>query len=229
MKIGIIGGSALVGSERFPNLEKKIVATKYGKVEVLADRSLCFLNRHARGLPPHMINHRANISVFEKLGIKEVIGISSVGSLKESLAPGTLVVIDDYIQLSGIQTFNDKELKFVVPGFSERLRKILIGSARQLGIDFSDKGTYIQTQGPRFETKAEIRMFSRFADVVGMTLGNEITLAKEKGLDYACMCSVDNYANGIGQEINWEKIQQIQKRNVANIRKILELSIGKIR
>lgn len=230
MRIGIIGGSTLLDSAIFPKLTRIMVTTSYGAVEALSSDKVCFIQRHQKNLPPHRINHRLDVAAFEQLGIKKVIGVSSVGSLKKSLAPGKIVVIDDYIQLSNIHTFCDQEMIFTVPGFSEELRKLIVQTARKLKIPLVAKGTYFHTTGPRFETKAEIRMMSSFADVVGMTIGNEATLMKEKGIDYACMCTVDNFANGISKsEINWQKIKSCQKQNLVDVKKILDAIVRKVK
>jgi 5'-methylthioadenosine phosphorylase len=115
----------------------------------------------------------------------------------------------------------------VTPGFDEGLRLILLRAAENLNLDIVKHGVYVQSKGPRLETPAEVRFFSSLGDVVGMTVASEATLAKEVGVGYACICSVDNYANGmspkpLGMEeildnavINTNKIVNILKEAVS--------------
>jgi len=222
--IGIIGGSALLNTRLFPDARPKTVSTEYGKVDVLISGKICFIQRHGKDTPPHMINHEANIMALKKMGIKEIIAVSSVGSMKKSIKPGDLVIMDDFIQLSDIPTFFDKSIKFTAPQLSEKLRRLLAESAR--GFDCHSRGTYLQTRGPRYETKAEIQMMKNFADVVGMTIASEATLAIEQEMEYACICSVDNYANGLSSEqISWDKIVAKQKQNVEKVKRILAVAL----
>jgi len=114
-------------------------------------------------------------------------------------------------------------MKFTRPEISEQLRKEIIDRAKSLKIDIHETGTYIQTRGPRFETKAEVKMFSQFADVVGMTISSEATLACEAQIPYAVICSVDNYAHGIGTELGMEEITRYQEKTLKVISRIIEV------
>ncbi|MFH1511479.1 MAG: MTAP family purine nucleoside phosphorylase [Candidatus Woesearchaeota archaeon] len=226
--IGVIGGSSLLEAQIFPDCKPKKVKTEYGDVEVFISKKMCFLQRHGKGIPPHKINHKANISALKQMGVDRILAVSSTGSMNRKLKPGDLVVIDDYMQMSGIPTFYDSTIRFTPPKIDEKLSQMLVMAAADRGILVHKKGVYLQTQGPRFETKAEIRMFSRFADVVGMTVASEATLANEAGIPYACICSVDNYANGIGEDIGWEKIVAIQKKTIAIIKTIVLEAVRRI-
>lgn len=219
--IGIIGGTGVIGSGLVKAKERR-VKTKYGTVTIIQTPNYYFLQRHAKGVQPHMINHKANIEALRSLGVKESMAISSVGSLKKEIKPGDLVVIDDYMQLSGIPTFFDKKIMFTRPAISEELRARIIAAAKKLKLKVHSKGTYIQTHGPRYETKAEIRLFAHYADVVGMTIASEATLANEAEIEYACICSVDNYAHGLSADkISWGLITKNQKRNLVHLSKLL--------
>lgn len=200
-KIAIIGGSG------FKNYKNK---------------NILFVIRHRNGIPPHKINHIANLKAIKKTGIKNIIGICSVGSLQKNILPGTFLVPNDYINLHNIQTIHHKKAVHIIPGLNEELRNSIIKSAKKLKINFLDKGIYYQTQGPRFETKAEIKMISHFADIVGMTMANEATLAQEMGLKYAALCTVDNFANGINNELLEKDWQDGQKNNFSTITKLLD-------
>lgn len=208
-KIAIIGGS---GFESF---------NKKGAV---------FLQRHGKGscVPPHKINHRENILSLKKSGCEAIIGVNSVGSLKKEIAPGSIVIPDDYINLKNIQTYYDLEVKHITPGLDENLRQEIIDAAGKINAAVVENGVYIQTIGPRLETKAEINMLKNYGDVVGMTMANEATLARELGLKYASICSVDNYAHGISkEEVTFENICAAQKKNREKIVKILNELLGK--
>ncbi|MFH1850601.1 MAG: MTAP family purine nucleoside phosphorylase [archaeon] len=216
--LGIIAGSAFLNAGR-----GKRVATRYGAAHAWISGEACILFRHGTGVPPHMVSHRANIAALKKLGAARAIGLFSVGSLRKKIRPGSVVVPSDYISLWDSATFFDRAARHVVPGLDKDLRKRLRAAAQQCGIG-SLEGVYVQTRGPRLETPAEAKMLSRFGDVVGMTMGTEATLAAEMGIAYAGICSVDNYANGIGaihpdeiikrQRVNSGRLMQIARRLV---------------
>lgn len=184
-------------------------------------RGVLFLNRHGKNIPPHKINHKKNISFLKKKGIKIIIGINSVGSLKKKIKVGTIVIPNDYINLKNIHTYCDIKAKHITPGLDQGLRKKIIASAKKSKIKILPKATYIQTIGPRFETKAEVNMIKNFADIVGMTMANEATLAKELNIKYASICVVDNYANGIADKKI--SIKDIIKNQDKNRKKIIRL------
>jgi 5'-methylthioadenosine phosphorylase len=126
-----------------------------------------------------------------------VIGVNSVGSLKEELPPGRIVIPHDYLSPWGILTFYEHQVVHITPSLDAGLRHSLIQGAQGAGMAFAPEGVYIQTIGPRLETKAEIAMLKNFGHVVGMTMAHEATLCQEVGLAYASICSVDNYCHGI--------------------------------
>ncbi len=188
----------------------------------LVKENIIFLQRHGSDVPPHKINHKENILSLKKQGAEVVIGINSVGSLKKEIKPGSIVIPDDYISLKDIQTYYDLEVRHITPGLDEDIRKKIIATASEINLKVIEKGVYIQAIGPRLETKAEINMIKNYADVVGMTMANEATLAKELGLKYASICSVDNYANGITEEpVTFEDIKMAQKKNKEKIERLL--------
>ena len=197
-KIAIIGGSSFFESSLFSGLDKKQINTKYGFVDFFDSDNYFFVQRHTKSmLPPHMINHKANLSAIKSLNPLFVLAINSTGSLKPEIKPGDIVIPHDFMQLSGIKTFFDENCVFSTPEISTDVRKVINASAKSSQIKILNQGVYLQTQGPRFETKAEVKFYSTIADLIGMTLADEATLAKELNLDYASICCVDNYANGI--------------------------------
>ena len=225
--LGIISGIIILqGKDLFDNLEEKEVATEFGKALVLFSDDIAFIPRHGKDrrhhILPHLINHQANLKALKDMGIKEVIGINSTGSLKRNLAPGTFVIPDDFLMLTETPTTVSGRAFHITPRLDEGVRQEWLAAARDCGINAVNGGIYWQTKGPRFETKAEIRMMSQFADVVGMTMASEAVVAQELGLSYASLCSVDNYANGLGErELTVDEILQHARRNAAVVLKIV--------
>jgi len=211
--------------------EKKGVETPFGEPSThfslgqLRGKEVVFLPRHGpHGIPPHRINHRANIYALKKLGVCEVIGVNSVGSLKKEIPPGWIVIPHDYLSPWQIVTFYENQAVHITPALHEGLRELLIRAAAKSGANFLKEGVYIQTIGPRLETKAEIAMLRNFGDVVGMTMAHEATLCQELGLGYASICSVDNYCHGIVEgPLSEEEISQRAKENAVQINRILSL------
>ncbi|MFH1055828.1 MAG: MTAP family purine nucleoside phosphorylase [Candidatus Altiarchaeota archaeon] len=219
--IGIIGGTVLSKTQFIEGGVGREVDTPYGKATVVEGDDITFIQRHGSGnIPPHMINHRANIWALSKLA-ESVIGVGSSGSLKLSIKPPAIVVPDDYID-SNPQTFYDNEIRHVTPGFDEGLRRQILSTARKSKIKVIDKGIYVQTRGPRLETKAEVRMLTKYADIVGMTIASEATLASELGLKYAAICSVDNYANGLTKKkLDFHEVKSAAMKQQASIEQII--------
>ncbi len=226
-RLGIIGGSSLSKSSPFALTQEEEIETPYGPPSSdmeLGDR-VAFLRRHGADyrIPPHRINHRANLWALKETGVSVVVGTSSVGSLQVETAPGSLVVPDDYVSLAEIPTFFDDEVRHITPTLDDGLKKQLVAAARKRGAPVRDGGVYVQTRGPRLETRAEIRVLQRFGDVVGMTMAAEATLAQELGLPYASLCSVDNYAHGVTKESpTFEDVRRTQESNMRVVQGVLQ-------
>jgi 5'-methylthioadenosine phosphorylase len=223
-KIGVIGGKFILKTEIWRKEKKKIIKTPYGKVEILNYKNSFLICRHGieGKIPPHRINHRANIFSFKKLNVKSIFGFNSVGSLKPKIKPGHFLVPDDYIDFDP-PTFFEKNPRFATPLLSERIRKILIKIAKKLKLKFWPRGIYFNTKGPKLETKAEINLIKKFADVVGMTMAKEATLANELNLEYASICSVDNFAHGITKApLSQEEIFKFQERSAKILERVIE-------
>lgn len=221
-EIGIIGGNYLLNLGILRNLKPKNIYTPYGKVFYYQIKKSFLIPRHGlKSLPPHRINHKANISAFKNFGAKYIVSFNSVGSLKKEIKPGQILVVSDYIDFNP-PTFYEKTAKHITPEISPKLREVLITTLRKLKMKFLKKGIYFQSKGPRLETKAEIDLIKNFSDVVGMTMASEATLAKELDLEYAAFCFVDNYANGIIKKpLSQREIEENQKKNVKKIEKII--------
>ena len=223
-RVAVIGGSGVLEIELFSGLVKREIETAYGRAVVEeGEGGLFFLQRHGTPpLPPHKLNHHANLVALKECGVKYVVAVNSTGSLQSELAPGSLLVPDDYFNPWAIKTFFDDRLEFVTPGLSERVRRAILETAKDLSIELVDGGTYIQTTGPRFETRAEVRVLAGWGAVVGMTLANEATLARELGLEYASLCLLDNYANGVcDQVVDFKEIEKAQQKNSQILARLL--------
>lgn len=230
-RLGIIGGSGLYESGLLEARRPEPHATPYGDpsapVEVGTFRGapVVFLARHGpdHAIPAHRVNHRANLWALREAEVGRVVATSSVGSLQREIEPGTFVVPEDFLSPWAIPTYHDDEVVHVTPGLDPGLRRALLEAGRAAGASLRDGGVYVQTTGPRLETRAEIRMFQRLGDVVGMTMAAEATLARELGLPYACICTVDNYCHGVVDEpLAYEEIVKVQREKADELRRILQ-------
>ncbi|MEW6103507.1 MAG: MTAP family purine nucleoside phosphorylase [bacterium] len=212
----------------FSPLCEKEIETEKGKAHLFIKEDIVFVPRHGKDktIPPHMINHCANILGLKSLGVSCIIAINSVGSLKENITPDDFLIPDDYINLWDTRTLYDEKIVHILPGLDEEIRILIKDKAMSCGINPIDGGVYVQTKGPRLETKAEIRFLKTLADVVGMTLASEATIAKELEIPYASLCLVDNYCNGIKEEpLSFSLIKEYQKKKMGVLKKFLNMFI----
>ncbi|MBF0426010.1 MAG: MTAP family purine nucleoside phosphorylase [Magnetococcales bacterium] len=200
-RTALIGGTSLLESPCFRHAGRQKVVTAYGEVELVVRGELIFLQRH--GLesytPPHRIDHRAHIAALHAAGVKRILAVGSVGSLRPEIAPGSVLFPDDFYAPHLAISFFEDARGHRTPGFDRPWREQLLTVWRQQGLPTPpvDGGVYWQTIGPRFETPAEVRAHQPMAHLVGMTLAAECILAGEMEIPYAALCMVDNYANGI--------------------------------
>jgi 5'-methylthioadenosine phosphorylase len=223
-KIGVIGGYFLLKTEIWKNSRKRKLKTPFGIFNFAQFKNTILVCRHGlkSNIPPHKINHKLNVFGLKKLKVKYVFGFNSAASLKRKIKPGSFLVPDDFIDFDP-PTFFDSSLNFITPRLSERIRKILIKALSQLKVNFWPKGIYFNTKGPRLETKAEINFIKKFADVVGMTMAKEATLAQELTLEYASLCSIDNFAHGITKTpLSQEDIFKAQEKSAKIFEKIIK-------
>ncbi len=168
-----------------------------------------------------MINHQAHMKALKDKGVTRVVAVNSTGSLNPDYPPGSLVIPEDYINLWDEKTFFNTSLTHITPCLDQELRLSLLAAAARCGIAVIGGGVYMQTRGPRLETKAEVRMLRNYADIIGMTLGSEASAAREIGLGYAGICSVDNYAHGLmGDSLSADDIRAKAGRSAENIKSI---------
>ena len=236
--IGILGGSALADAFNLEHEQAQFLVTPHGapsdppRVGTHAGVAVAFLPRHGKDhrIPPHKLNHRANLWALKKIGVTGVLGTSSTGSLKKTIRPGTFVVPHDFIGFWNIPTYFDDRVVHATPSLDETLRAALVGGAKDAKATVRARGVYVETTGPRLETRAEIAFFKTVGDVVGMTMASEATLASEIGVPYASLCTVDNFAHGIADEpLSFEGIRETQRSNAALTRAIVTKALERLR
>jgi 5'-methylthioadenosine phosphorylase len=225
--LGIISGTVLLHEQGLLDKAKETVkVNEFGRAVLMLSDAVALISRHGRDpqhhIFPHLINHRANLKALRDVGVTEVIGINSAGALKKKIKPGTIIIPDDFIMLTPCHSIHEDKAFHITPGLDPMIRRRCLDAACACGISAIDGGVYWQTVGPRLETKAEIKMISRYADIVGMTVASEAIIAKELALPYAALCSVDNYANGIGEhDITMEEISDHARLSGKTITRIL--------
>lgn len=233
-KIGIIGGSGMEDLLLTEGFGEKMVKTEYGEVRVkegeVGGKTVVFLNRHGKNyVPPSQINHRANIAAFKSEGVEDIIATAAVGSINRKMHPGELVLLTDFIDFTRgrVETFSEQSFIDVSRPYSSFLIKKILNAAVKLRIKAYPGATYVCTEGPRFETKAEIKMFGKLgADVVGMTNVPEVILAAEVGIPYAVIGVITNFAAGINpKKVSAEEVVRVMKDRKESLSKLLELVI----
>ncbi len=206
--IGIIGGTGLYSLEGFEMQEERVIETPFGMPSdalvggEISGRKIWFLPRHGKGhrILPSEINHRANIWALRSVGVRWIICVTAVGSLKEEYAPEHIVLPDQFFDRTSRRaehTFFGKgivgHIAFADP-ISEPLRNILYSSAQQCGAVVHDRGTYVNMDGPAFSTRAESEANRKMGfDVIGMTNVAEAKLAREAEISLATLAMVTDY------------------------------------
>ena len=214
MRVAIVGGT---GFDNIPGgkFREEIIDTHYGNARVFFGEEeyedLIFLARHGvdHSVPPHKINYRANIRALKDLDVERVMATFAIGSINEEMPPMSLILLDQFIDFTSgrISTFYDGGESSLVhtemtEPYCEGLRKKALEIAQTKNILLHPKGTYVCTNGPRFETAAEIRMYKMLgADVVGMTGVPEAVLARELGSALRRNCFFDQ----LGGRCAWRK------------------------
>ena len=205
--IGVIGGSGIYDIEGLSNTRWEGVSSPFGEPSDkllfgdLENQPMVFLPRHGRGhkLSPDGVNYRANIDVLKRSGVTDILSLSAVGSLREALAPGTFVLVDQFIDRT-IQ----RDQSFFGPGLvahvsmahpvCARLGSALAVAARSVGVTVVRGGTYLAMEGPHFSSLAESELYRTWGcDVIGMTNMPEAKLAREAEICYATVAMVTDY------------------------------------
>lgn len=243
MRLAIIGGTGVKREQLVSDIKPNTVQTPYGEAYVLEGRigttDVVFLARHGAGhkLPPHAINYRANIWALHELGCQAVVATAAVGSLRPDWAPGTLVFVDSFLDFTHgrASTFFTGEDGRVVHQdmtypYCETLRTILIQEARKQQAPLRENGCYVCTNGPRYETAAEVRAFALLGgDIVGMTGVPEVVLARELGLCYAAVALITNLGAGLQQnKLTHQEVETVMQQSAQVLTTILQNSIPAI-
>lgn len=232
MEAAIIGGT---GVYDIGEAASQTVETEYGPavVDVVKTKSgqeIAFLARHGRGhsVPPHLINYRANIKALKNLGVKYIYTTCAVGSCNEDFAPADVVVIKDFLDFTKTRplTFYEGGEKGVVhvamdapycPNLGAKFKEY----AKTMGLAIKGDAVYACTEGPRFETASEIKMYKMLgADIVGMTNVPEVVLAKELGMCYQAIGIITNWCTGIKGDVAGHDIKGAVESNKALISEI---------
>jgi len=229
--IGVIGGSGLYQMPELVGVREVEIKTPFGKTSDplirgrLGGVDLIFLPRHGKGHRwlPTEINFRANIFALKKLGVERIISVSAVGSLREEIAPGHLVVPDQFIDRTTQRpsTFFGRGVVAHVSlanPFCSDLSKVLVTAARQEGAEVHSGGTYVCMEGPQFSTRAESHLYRAWgAHVVGMTNLQEAKLAREAEICFGTLALATDYDcwNDQAGDVEIEHVLTVLKQNVA--------------
>ncbi|MEM2109506.1 MAG: MTAP family purine nucleoside phosphorylase [Candidatus Odinarchaeota archaeon] len=255
--IGVIGGSGFY--KLLEDAELKIIETPFGpspplSIGYIGEVEVVFLPRHAKpsddkishSIPPHAINYKANIFSLHKLNVQRIIATHSCGSMKKIIKPGRLVLPDQFIDMTkrrdssffngdgywkpDLKTTVDALHVDVTKPFCPELNQIIYSVCGEFGAKPLLRGVYVCTEGPRFETPAEIKFFKMIGgDIVGMTLIPELVLARELGICYSSISLVSNYAAGVSEEkVTFKEVITGFEKNRDLLFKILKKAITRI-
>ena len=239
--IGVIGGSGLYEMDGLKVLEEVRLETPFGNpsdayiVGLLEGQKVIFLSRHGRGhrISPSEINFRANLWGMKKLGVESIIAVSAVGSMKKEIAPGHMVIIDQFFDRTKGRPstfFTDGIVAHV--GFADPvcpgLRSLLIKAGREIGATVHEKGTYLCMEGPQFSTRAESNIYRQWGvDVIGMTNLQEAKLAREAEICYATIALSTDYDCWYEghEDVTIEAILNVLRGNVETAKKMVRWSL----
>lgn len=242
--IGIMGGSGLYEMEGLEKKESVSIDTPFGEpsddyhIGYWKDVKLIFLPRHGKGhrVLPSEINYRANIYGMKKLGAEWIISASAVGSMKKEIAPGHIVIIDQFFDWTKKResTFFGKgivgHVSFANPICSV-LSEVLYESSKKLGAYVHKGGTYLCIEGPQFSTRAESNIYRKWGvDVIGMTNATEAKLAREAEICYATLAMVTDYDCWLEgeEEVTIANVLEVLQKNSRLAQEIIKEAITKI-
>jgi 5'-methylthioadenosine phosphorylase len=235
--LGIIGGSGVYDIAGLENAQWKTIESPWGQPSdallfgTFKGVDLVFLPRHGRGhiQSPTSINYRANIDALKRAGVTDVISVSACGSFREELAPGTFVIVDQFIDRT-----HAREKSFFGPGFvahvsmahptCAKLSKALAEAAREIGLKHAVGGTYLAMEGPQFSSLAESNLYRSWGcSVIGMTAMPEAKLAREAELPYALVAMVTDYDcwHPDHDHVTVETVIKVLTGNADNARKLV--------
>ena len=242
--VGVIGGSGLYQMAGLENVREVRVSTPFGPPSDLYVRGalkgteVIFLPRHGRGhrLLPTEVNFRANIFGMKKLGVERIVSVSAVGSLQEEIAPGHVVIPDQFIDRTTQRpsTFFGKGIVAHVSladPFCPELSETLARAAREDGAKVHHKGTYLCMEGPQFSTRAESRLYRSWgADVIGMTNLQEAKLAREAEICFTTLALATDYDcwNEAAGDVEIERVLAVLKQNVDLAQRIIRRILSRL-
>jgi len=232
IKTAIIGGT---GFERLLGNAKELrLGTPYGipprlYIAKIGGKNVAFLPRHEQNhsIPPHKVNYRANIYALYELGVTRILATNAVGAINTVFKPGDIVVPHDFVDFTKLRSatfYNEAPVTHidVSQPYCPEIRELLIKAAEKLGFPVWDKAVVVCTEGPRYETPAEIKMFRLLGcDVVGMTCVPEVVLARELEMCYASICYVSNMAAGIQKHLTTLEVSKISESVLRRIEQTL--------
>lgn len=199
-------------------------------------QKVVFMPRHGAGhkTPPHLIPYRANLWALKEFGVTQILATAAVGSIRPEYAPGTLVLVNDFMDFTKTRplTFHEGEGGVVhidmTDPYCKRLRKQLLKIAKNAEFTLIDGGVYVCTEGPRFETKAEIAAYALLGgDVVGMTTVPEVILARELEICYATVGIVTNYCSGVtNHPLTVAEVMENMSQNIAKVKSLFFELVG---
>jgi 5'-methylthioadenosine phosphorylase len=233
--LGIIGGSGLYDLPGLTNVEWRTVESPWGEASddiLFAEFEglpVRFLPRHGRGhrLAPSGINYRANIDVLKRAGVTDVLSVSACGSLREDLPPGTLVLVDQFVDrtVSRAQSFFGNGLVAHVSmadPVSPLLAEQIANAAKQTGVALHRGGVYLTIEGPQFSTRAESRLYQAWGcDVIGMTNMPEARLAREAELCYATLAMVTDYDCWLSGNVSVPEMLEVMAGNIQSVQRLI--------
>lgn len=238
-KIAVIGGSGL--ENLYAEGEATVIGTPYGVspdiyLHDIDGLRVAFLTRHGLNhvVPPHQINFRANITALKSLGVERIISLNAVGSLKTQTRPGDFVLVHDFIDFTKSRPSTLYEGSNVVhvdmtEPYCPQLRRIVWEAAKRSRTRLLQQAVYVCTEGPRFESPAEIKMFQQAgADVVGMTGVPEVVLAREAEICYVSICIVTNFAAGMQNSLSSKEVHTTMIKARPRLLELLDNAIKKI-
>ena len=235
-EIGIIGGTGIYDTDIFRDRKDIKVYTPYGDASDLitignySGKKLAFIARHGKAhrLPPHKINYRANIWALKKLGVTRIIAPSVVGSMRPEYRPGDLAIPDqfsDFTKRREYTFFDGGQICHisVADPFCPELRSLAIDSASKLNYGIHHKANYICIEGPRFSTRAESRFFRDFvgADIIGMTLVPECSLAREAQICYTSVAIITDYDVWANAPVSTKEIMETLTNSAQKAKKLI--------
>lgn len=246
--IGIIGGSGLDNPDFLQNPRDERISTPYGeltspvRIGTIGSCTVCLVARHGRShtAPPTQVNYRALIDTLRQLGCTAIISTTAVGSLREEIGRGDLVILDQFIDFTRHRaiTFHERFAPHepvhtpMADPFDTTLRNLLNDSCETLGIKHHKRGTVVTIEGPRFSTRAESNMFRLWgADVINMSIAPECILANEAGIPYASIAMSTDYDCWKTDEepVTWDDIVNIFRQNANKVTDVLIKAVGDIR